>query len=48
MQASGIVAIVVLVLAVALVLRGIRGHGHKDGSGADSGAGPDDIVGGGD
>ncbi|HEY0084278.1 MAG TPA: hypothetical protein VGB65_00060 [Allosphingosinicella sp.] len=48
MQASGIVAIVVLVLAVALVLRGIRGHGHKDGSGADSGAGPDDIVSGGD
>jgi hypothetical protein len=42
------IAVGFLAVLVVLVVRGIRGHGHEDKSGADSAGGPDDAVGGGD
>ena len=47
MTIGGMISIAFLAVLVVLVLRGVRGHGHDDKSGADSGGGPDDIVGGG-
>lgn len=43
---GGIVAAAILAVLALLILRGIRGHGHADKSGADSAGGPDDSGGG--
>jgi hypothetical protein len=48
MTIGAMVSIAFLAVLVVLVLRGVRGHGHDDKSGANSGGGPDDIIGSGD
>lgn len=45
---GAIISAAILAVLAVLILRGIRGHGHADKSGADCAMGPDDIAGGGD
>lgn len=45
MTIGGILSVAFLAVLVVLILRGVRGHGHDDKSGADSAGGPDDSVG---